>query len=409
MNQIHRRLRRGFGLIAVLALAGMPLAACGSSSSNSSPGSSTGTQIVIGLSVAETGGEAIPSLATGYKEAVAEANAAGGLNVAGVHRKVDLILLDNRSDPSLMSQQVHTLVLQDHAVALVSGCCDLNVAEAPLANALKVPLVGTDIPTDLMSKVNGAYSWDASVSFSSLSTYLPKVIPALGPANKKVALIANNNPQGQGENALYEGLAQAAGYTVTEASLVPVGTTDFSSFVNKAKSSGTDNLVVQMGSPDCFALWKQMKALGYQPKTAAANQCGAIPTWSTLGQLGNGAVIGMDWTPTSGLPDAPKLAAIFNKSYADDIADQETAVNSYDAIEILFSAIERARSTDPAKINAAIKTTDASFPLGTVKFDSDNNWNGSLFYGQWQDGKVVQVYPEVPGVKVEFPVSGLGQ
>jgi branched-chain amino acid transport system substrate-binding protein len=407
MNQVHCGRRRRFGLIAVLALAGMTLAACGSSSPSSN--SSAASPIAIGLSVAETGGEAIPSLTTGYEEAVAEANAAGGLDVAGVHHKVDLIILDNRSDPSLMSQQVHTLVLLDHAVALVSGCCDLNVAEAPLANALKVPLVGTDIPTDLMSEVNGAYSWDADVSFSTLATYLPKVIPILGSANKKVALIADNNPQGQAENALYEALAKAAGYTVTEASLVPVGTTDFSSFVNKAKTSDTDNLVVQMGSSDCFALWKQMKALGYQPKTAAANQCGAIPTWSTLGQLGNGAVIGLDWTPTSGLPDATKLAAIFNKSYPDDVVDQEQAVNSYTAMEILFSAIERARSTDPAKINAAIKTTDASFPLGTVKFDSDNNWSGTLFYGQWLNGKVVQVYPEVPGVKAEFPVGGLGQ
>lgn len=387
----------------------MTLAACGSSSSDSGSGSGATSPIVIGLSVAETGGEAIPSLPTGYKEAVAEANAAGGLDVAGVHRKVDLITLDNRSDPSLMSQQVHTLVLQDHAVALVSGCCDLDVAEAPLANALKVPLVGTGIPTDLMTKVNGAYSWDASVSFSSLVTYLPKVIPALGPANKRVALIADDNPQGQGENAIYEALAQAAGYTVTEASLVPVGTTDFSSFINKAKTTATDNLVVQMQSSDCFALWKQMKALGYQPKTAAANQCGAIPTWSTLGQLGNGAVVGMDWTPTSGLPDAAKLAAIFNKPYPNDVADQATAVNSYDAMEILFSAIERARSTDPAKINAAVKKTDASFPLGNVKFDSHNNWNGAFFYGQWQNGNVVQVYPEVPGVKAEFPVGGLGQ
>ena len=409
MNQVSCRRRRRLGLTAVLALVGMMLAACGSSGPNSSSVSGAGSPIVIGLSVAETGAEAIPSLPTGYEEAVAEANAAGGVDVASVHRKVDLIILDNRSDPSLMSQQVHTLVMQDHAVALLSGCCDLNVAEAPLANALKVPLVGTDIPTDLMSKVNGAYSWDASVSFSTEATYFPKVIPSLGPANKKVALIADDNPQGQGENALFEALAKAAGYAVTEASLVPVGTTDFSSFINKAKTSATDNLVVQMGSSDCFALWKQMKALGYQPQTAAANQCGAIPTWLALGQLGNGAVIGMDWTPTSGLPDATKLGAIFNKIYPNDIADQETAVNSYNAMEILFSAIERARSTDPANINAAVKTTDASFPLGTVKFDSDNNWSGTLFYGQWQNGKVVQIYPTVPGVKSEFPVGGLGQ
>jgi ABC-type branched-subunit amino acid transport system substrate-binding protein len=409
MNGLRRArlLTLSFAVISVSA--GAALAACGSSSSGGGnpTEASAVSPITIGLSVAQTGAEAIPSLATGYREAVSEANAAGGIEVGGTHRQIRLMVLDNRSDPSLLAQQVHTLVLQDKAVALVSGCCDLNVTEAPLANALKVPLVGTAIPTDLMAKVNGTYSWDAFVSLSSGADYFAKVLPSLGKTNGKVAIIGNNNPQGEAFEAGYIALAKASHYQITTTALVPVGTTDFSSVISNAKATEADNLVVQMTTPDCFALWKQMKAQGYQPKTVQANQCGAIPTWAELGTLGNGATIGMNWTPTSGLPEATRLASVFNRTYPNDVADQATAVNSYDAMEILLSAIKRANSTDPTKINDALPQTRGAFPLGMVKFDSHHNWNGTTFFAQWQNGRVVQVYPPVAGVHAEFPVGGL--
>jgi ABC-type branched-subunit amino acid transport system substrate-binding protein len=362
---------------------------------------------VIGVSIELTGSEAIPQLPVGYQEAVNEANAAGGVTIAGVKHPLKLIILDNRSDTSLLTSQVHTLVLADHAVALVSGCCNLNVTEAPLANALHVPLVGTAIPTNLVSSVNGTYGWDVFVSLASPTNYFAKVVNSLGATDDKVALIANNNPEGEGQQAVFEAYAKAANFQVTAKALVPIGTTDYSSFIDQAKQTGADNLVVQMDSPDCFALWKQMKALGYQPKTALANQCGAIPTWRGLGSLGNGTLLGLDWTPQSGLPEAAKMASVFSRTYPNDVVDQEVAVNGYTAMEVLISAIEHANSVSPTAINTAIGETDGPFPLGIVKFDSQHDWGGSTINAQWQNGNVVQVYPPVPGVKAEFPVTGL--
>ncbi len=419
MISSHHHSRARVSLALILGLACLALAACGSSSKSSSGASSSsgsghasksgkpGAPITIGASMEETGAEAIPSLPVGYKVAVAQANAQGGIVVGGVRHKINFTLLDNRSDPSLLASQLHTLVLQDHAVALVTGCCDLNVAEAPLANALHIPLMGTAIPIDLMTKVNGQWAWDAFTSLESSLDYFTKVVPSLGKTDGKVAEIANNNPQGQGANGVYAAAAKAAHFTVTDSALVPAGTTNYSSFISKAKSTGADNLVVQMDSPDCFALWKQMKALGYHPKTIAANQCGAIPTWKTLGSLGNGAIIGLNWTPSSGLPNAGTLAATFGKTFPGDVADQEVAVNSYNAMELLFSAIEKAGSTVPAKINAAIGKTNGSFALGHVTFDSHHDFAGGSYLSQWQNGKVVQVYPKVSGVTPEFPASGL--
>jgi branched-chain amino acid transport system substrate-binding protein len=193
-------------------------------------------------------------------------------------------VLDNQSSISLLTEQVHTLVLQDHAVALVSGCCDLNVAEAPLANALKVPLVGTAIPNELIGKDNGTWAWNIYIDLFD-PTLFTAAVPSLGATNKQVALIASSDPEGEGANQVTTAEAAAGGYKIAAQSLVPVGTTDFSSFIEQAQKASAQVLVAQMPGPDCFALWKQMKALGYVPKVTVANQCGANPTWAQLGSL----------------------------------------------------------------------------------------------------------------------------
>ncbi len=366
-----------------------------------------GSPIVIGLSIAETGSEAIPTLVVGYREAVKEVNAVGGLRVGRVRHPVQLVVLDNRSSDSLLAEQVHTLVLSDHAVALVSGCCDLNVAEAPIANALKIPLVGTAIPNELVEQFNGQWAWNIFVNLFNPRLF-STVIPSLGTTDRKVAIVVSSDPEGQGASAVTKAEASQGGYDVVVNSAVPLGTTDFSSFIQEAKSSQAQVLVVQMPGPDCFNLWKQMKALGYVPKVALANQCGALPTWTQLGALGNGALLGMNWTPTSGLPEAKKLAAVFNRVYRGDVIDQESAVTAYTTMEVLLDAITRAHSTSPAAINAAIKKTNGAYPLGHIEFNSQHVWSGNTFLAQWQNKKVVQVYPPVPGTKVEFPPSGLG-
>ena len=107
----------GAVLAASALIAG--LAACSSSSSSgasASGGQGKGSTITIGLSIAETGDEAIPTLLPGYKDAVAQANAAGGVLIGNTRHPVNLVVLDNQSSASLLTEQVHTLVLQDHAV-----------------------------------------------------------------------------------------------------------------------------------------------------------------------------------------------------------------------------------------------------------------------------------------------------
>src|SRR5436309_15541057 len=102
-------------LVPVIAVATALLAAaCGTGGG----GSST---IVLGATLSLTG--ALGSFGVlqekGYQQAVRDLNAAGGVDVGGTKQRVTLTILDNRSDPSLASQQARTLALKDNVTALL--------------------------------------------------------------------------------------------------------------------------------------------------------------------------------------------------------------------------------------------------------------------------------------------------
>ena len=97
--------------------------------------------------------------------------------------------------------------------------------------------------------------------------------------NKKVELFTDTEQDGQVIGALWSQNAPEMGYKDVYHATFPVGTTDFSSFINKAKASGAQIVTTQMVPPDGVALWKQMKSLGYVPKLAFCEKCGNNGGW----------------------------------------------------------------------------------------------------------------------------------
>lgn len=72
-----------------------------------------------------------------------------------------------------------------------------------------------------------------------------------------------------------------------------------------------------------------------------------------------------------------------------------TSVGSYDTVFILKEAIERAGSTDPDDMVAALEQTDYSGAVGRMQFDDRHEpRNFILPYGQWRDGEKVPVWPQ---------------
>jgi branched-chain amino acid transport system substrate-binding protein len=398
-------------LVAALVVPVLALAACGGDDDGGGGGGggSGGGEIVIGTSVPLTGalGPIGPLLKAGYEQAVSEVNAAGGIQVGDAKRKVKLVVLDNKSDPNVATQQARTLVNKNGSAALLGACTPpLNVPLSATAETLRVPLVSTCTPVRAWlagSKSGWHYAWDMFFDEEE-ATKLSFQTADLTETNKKVALFTDNEADGVVMGGLWEKNAPALGYEVVYRAKFPVGTTSYSSFINKAKAAGAEIVIAQMVPPDGIALWKQMKSLGYSPKLGFCEKCGATSGWvKGLGPLAEGTGVFLSFTPDS--PEGKSTVDALRQKFP-ATADLSIAVNAETAARVLFDAISAAGSTDPEPVNEAIGKTDKTYASGPVKF-TENAAALKTNMLQWQGEDTVQVYPPVEGQKLEAPIKGL--
>jgi branched-chain amino acid transport system substrate-binding protein len=110
-----------------------------------------------------------------------------------------------------------------------------------------------------------------------------------------------------------------------------------------------------------------------------------------LGNLADGVLVGAYWDPSFPYPGAKQLAQAYRnetgQGWSQHIAD------SYTAAKVLLDAISRAGSTDHQQINDAIGRTDATYPVGPVRFAGGHVAVLALACVQWQKGRTVVVWP----------------
>jgi branched-chain amino acid transport system substrate-binding protein len=245
-------------LAAGLVLA---VAACssGSSSGNGTGPSSSGATIVIGATLSLTGSlDSLGSpLEAGYAQEIADVNAAGGVDIGGVRERVELVVLDNGSNPSTASSQASELVLHDHAVALLGFATPLIVTPVALvAEQLRVPFLTSLMPVEAFAngdKTGWNYSWDFFYDEQQEAADAAEALVSV-PSNKKIVLFTDDEPDSVVERPLYEASFKADGLDVAGDYTFPVGTTSFSSFIADAKATGAQLLAGQMTPADGIAL-----------------------------------------------------------------------------------------------------------------------------------------------------------
>jgi branched-chain amino acid transport system substrate-binding protein len=398
-------------LVVVALVAGV--SACGDNGGNSG-GSSGGGTIVIGATIPLTGAFA----AFGAQEKIAdqmlvdEVNAKGGIAIDGKKQKVKLIILDSKSDPNTTTVQARTLAIQDHAVGLFGTIAPpLVIPLSTIADQLKVPMTHhTPIQAWLGGRKSGwKYSWDVFFNEPQMTTTQFKAADETT-TNKRVVLFTDTDPDGIVMGDLWTKTAPTLGYKVVAHEKFPEGTTDFSSYIRDAQKAKAEVLIAQMIPPDAIALWKQMKAAGYQPKVAVCEKCSYNSGWGkALGAVANGTLVADVWSPAFKYPDYAKLLATKAQVGGTMNPGVSGVAISYTVGKVLLDGIAKAGSTDPDDINKAIAATNATYPTGKVQFTPQHYSAIPAVQTQWRDGATVIVWPKVAGGEtLQAPVAGLG-
>ena len=152
---------------------------------------------------------------------------------------------------------------------------------------------------------------------------------------------------------------------------------------------------------DAILFAKTMQALDYKPPMLLADDAGySDPSFlKAVGKISQGAFNRSSWSV--GPPGSP--TALIAKMYKEKSGDEmdDTAARQMQGFFVLCEAIDRAGSTEPAKIQAALKATDLKpdqLMMGYkgVKFDDKGqNILASGLIIQLQDGEnYVSVWPK---------------
>jgi branched-chain amino acid transport system substrate-binding protein len=334
----------------------------------------------------------------GYQHAVAQVNAAGGITIDGHKMKVQLILLDDKTDPNTVSNNTSRLITRDKVDAMLGSCTPALVnAGALVADRQQVPLVtGCDPLQAFTSVKKWKYAWDLFFLEPELAALPFQSMKNLGldaKTNRKFAILHDNGPDGQIVGGkLDPAIAAKYGFkTVLNASF-PTDATQFGSLVQKAKTTGADVVFVDSGTPQAIAIRKRLAAANYKPKVLIMEKGGEpVQFAQALGKLADGVLVGGYWDPSLSYPGAKTLATQFEKqtgkTSSQHIADSATAA------QVLLDAIAKAGTTDKSKVNAAIAQTNKTYVAGPVKFAADHTAKLALVEDQWQGGKAVVVGP----------------
>ena len=204
---------------------------------------------------------------------------------------------------------------------------------------------------------------------------------------KKVAVVDDATAYGQGLANEFEKKAKALGMTVLSHDATNDKATDFRAILTKIKGENPD--AIMYGGMDAtggpFA--KQARQLGIKAKILAGDgvctdQLATLAGDATENVVCSEAGRSLEKMGKAGEEFQAKFKARFG------VPIQIYAPFTYDAVYIIVDAMKRAQSTDPAKILAAMPSTDYKGVIGETTFDAHGDLkHGVISLYHYKDGK----------------------
>jgi len=211
---------------------------------------------------------------------------------------------------------------------------------------------------------------------------------------KSIAVIDDRTAYGQGVAEEFEKAVKAAGGNLVGHEFTTDKATDFMPILTTLKGKKPD--IIFFGGMDAVGgpMMKQMKSLGIKAKFMGGDGICTNEMIKLAGDaMADGQVVcaeagGVDGTLKKGMDD---FGAKFKKRFNDDVKLYSPYV--YDAVFVMVDAMQRAKSTEPAKyLPELAKTTGYKGVTGTITFDAKGDIkNGALTLYTFKAGKRDQI------------------
>jgi branched-chain amino acid transport system substrate-binding protein len=357
MTEISRRdLLQWSGRVGAAALILPTLEACGlgSRSGSASGGGGGGGgkgDVLLGVLDSKTGVYAASGKneIDGIQLAIDEVNGKGGV----LGRQVKVVSRDDGTKPDIGVRGARELVQQENVdllVGVLSSGVGLAVSEA--AFQLGVPFFCTGAHDDT---ITGDKANKTTFRFTTESTMIARAVaPYIADkGGKSWFFITSDYAYGTGAEKAMAAELQKLGGHVIGSERTPLGTTDFSAQLTKARGSGASALVLVLYGPDLVAATKQFHEFGLGSKMYLGGHLQGPEMAVGIGADAMQGIYGAAW---DGSIDTPGSKQFFDKMKAKigGTPNWRHYLGYMTAREAL-AGIDRAKSTDAAAVVKAME------------------------------------------------------
>ncbi len=350
----------------------------------------------IGYAMARTGPWSVgaqTSQEPNYLLWAEQVNAAGGLDVKGTKRPIELISSDDQSNIETCVRTYEKLMGSDKVdLVLPPWGSNANFAVAPLANRFQYPFLA---PTALSRRLV-----EMKLPYFFLLLQQPKpMMDALvdmlkNNGAKTVAVIYVDDLFGLENYAALKVALAGSGINIVEDKSYPLGVKDLSPVLRGFKDKNPDAFIGLTYPPDTILASRQSKEIGFNPKFFYASVGTAFQLYRNVMQAGAEGVLGMgSWNGKTSPAAKAYFDAHVKKFGAAKEPDRWASGATWAGLEILTAAVAKV-GLDKKAIRDFVAGGTHKTILGDIRFNGSENVGVPGTVSQWQKGDFEVVWPK---------------
>ncbi len=332
--------------------------------------------------------------------------------------KVEVVFADNQGSPATGQNQALRLITEEKVVALTGAYqSGITLTASAISEKYGIPFLNGELVAANLTE--RGFKWffrttPVATDFAKIYSDFLKDMKAAGAKTDTVAMVHDNTEYGTSVATVITNVFKESGQGAPIDIAYAPNATDVQAQVLQLKEKKPDVLIMISYTSDAILFAKTMQSLDYKPAMLIADDAGySDPSFiKAVGKISQGAFNRSSWSVgPAGSPTA-LIADMYKKKSGDEMDD--TAARQMQGFFVLCDAIDRAGSTDPAKIQAALKATDLKpdqLMMGYKGVKFDDKGQNILAAGvmiQLQDGEnYTTVWPKTNAQKAPvLPYKG---
>lgn len=342
----------------------------------------------------------------GLELAVEERNAAGGIR----GEKITLVRGDAVDNNQAVAEARRLIsVAQVKAIFGTYSSARSQVA-SQVAELARIPYFEMGAVSDSITERKFRYLFRTNptardMAARSIEMVVNSVAPALSvePKALRLAIIHEDSLYGTTVGRFQAGFAREQGLNIVETLPYPANIVDMSSLILRLQAAKADVVLQTSYQNDTVLFFRQAREANFRPRAIIGGGGGYSlrETMQAVGQDVMDGVLNVDFTQYAinpkAAPGIEDFVAAYRARYNMEPRSGHSLGN-YVGAKVFLDAIAAAKSLAADDIRAAVAAVDV--PDGTtpegwgVKFGADGQNERAKMMGlQWQDGRLVTVYP----------------